>query len=239
MTESGMTDPPTDKLRAFVKQEKIQPDPNFELPKSGVHAVVNCVFSAQVRFVPVVIPLLKRLEKRLPDTPELTFSNFITDVKRKGYEKYAEEVLTRHRLARKLKIEVAYKTAEFFVCRGYEKLAQFQLPSNLESAEGKAKEVEMESLILRDLVANVHGIGPVLARYLMWLLGDERHVKPDTLLTRLLARISDQALIYSKAKDMERIKLAITAVAKEMETTPARLDNALWIYESTLKQKKI
>lgn len=238
MTQSAMTDPLTDKLRAFVQQENIQPDPNFELPKSGVHAVVDCVFSAQVKFVPIVVPLLARLSKRLPDTSELKFSEFIADVNQLGYQRYAEEVLTRHRLARKLKVEVAYVTAKFFVDRGYETQAQFQLPSDLKSKVGKAKEEEIQALILNDLVAKVHGIGPVLARYLMWLLGDERHVKPDTLLTRLLARISGQALIYGRAEDMERIKLAITAVAKEMETTPARLDNALWIYESTLKREK-
>ncbi|MFK7602245.1 hypothetical protein ACI3L1_08550 [Deinococcus sp. SM5_A1] len=234
-----MTDPLTNKLRAFVKQENIKPDPNFELPRSGVHAVVNCVFSAQVKFELIVVPLLARLEERLPDRPELTFGQFTADVDKLGFQKYSEKVLTRHKLARKLKVEVAYCAAKFFVEKGYQVQAQFQLPNDLESEEGKTNEQKIESLILNELVTNVHGVGPVLARYLMWLLGDERHVKPDTLLTRLCARVSGQDLRYGNARDMDSIRQAITAVAQEIETTPARLDNALWRHESTLKSKKI
>lgn len=238
MRESLMTDALTGKLRGFVQEKNIKPDPAFALHPSGVHSVVNCVFSAQVRFGSVVEPLLKRLGERLPDTPDLTFDAFITDVDKLGFQRYAEEVLTRHRLARKLKVEVAYCTAKFFVRREYQIQAQFQLPSDLESQQGKAKVAELEKLILEDLVTEVHGIGPVLARYLMWLLGDERHVKPDTLLTRLLSRVSGQELRYGHSEDMEAIRQTITTVAAERGTTPARLDNALWRYESTRKAQR-
>lgn len=218
----------------FVEQEQIRPDPNFALHQSGVHSVVNCVFSAQAKFESVVLPVLARLDERLVDTPELTFRQFVDDVDSLGHERYAAEVLNnRQRLSRRLKVEVCYDVASFFVERGYETQGDFQLPANPDTDMAKAKQAKLEQLILVDLVTEIRGIGSVLAQYLMWLLGDERHVKPDTVLTRLLSRVGEHPLRLGHPDDMALIRQSISAVAVDIGTTPARLDNALWRYEST------
>lgn len=186
MRDWAMDSELTTRLRAFVRDNHIQVDPHFVEYQSGVYGLVDCVFSAQVRYV-VVQRALERLSARLPDHPELTFQDFLDDVARLGTEAYAAKVLTRHRLGRRpgrLKVEVTLDTARFFLTRDFPTKASFQ---RLSSEEAKR-------LVLYDLVQEVQGIGPVLARYLLLLLGYEDHVKPDTLLTRLLSDVGRQPL---------------------------------------------
>lgn len=197
--------------------------------------MVDCVFSSQARFS-VVKNALDRLSKHLPDKPTLTFSEFSQDVRTLGEGRYASAILTRHRIGHrpgKLKVEVARNVADFFTARGYQTRNDFQLPADIHSEAAKEKTCELERLVLTELVKHVYGIGPVLGRYLLMLLGDERHVKPDTLLVRLLSEIGGKSLRYAHSEDMELVRHAVTAIATEMETTPARLDNALWQYESS------
>ena len=89
-------------------------------------------------------------------------------------------------------------------------------------------------LVLDDLVPSVRGIGPVLARYLLLLLGLEQYVKPVYLAVAALTRPPWAAAADPWPQGRHGpIQTAVTAVAVEMRTTPARLDNALWLYEST------
>ncbi|WP_119673642.1 hypothetical protein [Deinococcus sp. RM] len=224
-----MTDPLPAQLSMFVQTHGIKVDPEFSLHASGVHSVVNCVFSAQARFDVVVLPLLKRLDDRLPDVPELTFQAFVDDVDSLGTQAYAEDVLrNRQRLARRLKVEVARDVAAFFVRHGIQTVGDFQ----------RLDDEAAEQLVLVDLVQEVRGIGPTLAHYLLWLLGREDHVKVDSLLTRLFARIGDWQPRLGHEADRVRITEAVRAVAAELGTTPARLDNALWQFESRPKENK-
>ncbi|MFC3862588.1 hypothetical protein ACFOPQ_17630 [Deinococcus antarcticus] len=210
-----MPDLLTERLRTFVHEQNIHPDPFFQPYHSGVYAVVDCVFSSQARYA-AVTAALNRMGKRLPDTQELRFSRFLADVQSLGAEAYAVNVLTRQRLSGRLKVEVACDVARFFVEHGIETRAKFQ-----------ERDIDQsEQLVLTDLVAAVHGVGPVLARYLLILLGREDHVKPDTLLSRLLADIG------GTPQSMEAMRRAVSIVAAEIGATPARLDNALWKYES-------
>ncbi|MVN86574.1 hypothetical protein GO986_07325 [Deinococcus sp. HMF7620] len=210
-----MSDPLTERLRTFIQAEGIAIDKCFQLHPSGVHSVVNCVFSAQARFDAVVIPMLNRLNERLPDTPALTFQEFVTDVDDLGPERYAAEVLNRQKLARRPKVEVARDVAVFLSERRVSTRADFEALTDEKA----------EQLVLIDLVCKVKGIGPTLAHYLTWLMGREQHVKVDSLLTRLFRRLEPTA-------QKTELVTAIRAIAAEMNTTPARLDNALWRYES-------
>lgn len=226
MRESGMTDPLPAQLSAFVQKQGIVVDPEFSLHPSGVHSVVNCVFSAQARFEVVVLPLLKRLNDRLPDVPELTFQTFVDDVDSLGVQGYAEDILrNRQQLSGRLKVEVAREVAAFFIRHRIQTTADFQ----------KLKSCAAEHLVLVKLVQDVKGIGPTLAHYLLWLMGHEDHVKVDSLLTRLFARIGDWQPRMGNDADRIRITEAIREVATQLGTTPARLDNALWQFESRRK----
>lgn len=220
-----------DHLRAFVLAEGIQPDSNFVPWNSGVYAVLDCVYSAQARYASIVLPLLQDRFPRLSglqDTPELRFSDFLHSVGPEPtverLETYAREVMeNRQQIAGRLKVQVAYDVCQFFVGRGLETRADLRALGD----EALAR------LVLDDLVPAVRGIGPVLARYLLLLLGLEQYVKPDTLLSRLLGRLGEWQPTLGHKDDMDLIQAAVTAVAIEMRTTPARLDNALWFYEST------
>ena len=229
MRESGMTDPLPAQLSAFIQTHGIRVDPEFSLHASGVHSVVNCVFSAQARFDVVVLPLLKRLNDRLPDVPELTFQAFVDDVDSMGTEAYAEDVVrNRQRLSRRLKVEVARDVAAFFVRHGVQTVGDFR----------RLDDEAAEQMVLVELVQEVRGIGPTLAHYLLWLLGREDHVKVDSLLTRLFARVGDWQPRMGNDADRARITAAIRGVATDLGTTPARLDNALWQFESRPKERK-
>ncbi|AKH17926.1 hypothetical protein [Deinococcus soli (ex Cha et al. 2016)] len=224
-----MTDPLPAQLSAFIQTHGIRVDPDFSLHASGVHSVVNCVFSAQARFEVVVLPLLARLNDRLPEVPGLTFQAFVEDVDSLGVQAYAKEVLcNRQQLSGRLKVDVARDVAAFFVRHGVQTVGDFRLLDD-ETAE---------QLVLVELVQEVRGIGPTLAHYLLWLMGREDHVKVDSLLTRLFARIGDWQPRMGNDADRARITAAIRAVAAELGTTPARLDNALWQFESRPKEGK-
>lgn len=227
-----MTEELTFKLRAFVSDNGIKPDPDFKIYQSGVHAVVDCVFSSQTRFG-TVENVLQRLSEQLPDEPGLTFSEFMKAVDQQGAQSYAQVVLkNQQQIAGHLKVQVAYDVAQYFVRHGFETKAQFQQTGAPDSEEYVQQKTRVEQLILVDLVAAVHGIGPVLARYLLLLLGDESAVKPDTIITRLFTRLAQEQFEIGNKADMQRIEQAITAVAREKGVTPARLDNALWRFET-------
>jgi len=160
--------------------------------------------------------------------PDLKFSAFLESVglalTPERLEEYASGTMrTRQKISGRLKVEVAYDVAQFFVRRGFETRADL-----LDMGEER-----LEALVLTDLVGEVRGIGPVLGRYLLLLLGLERHVKPDTLLTRLLGRIGGWSPRPGHEADMRLIQEVVTVVADELGTTPALLDHALWLYEST------
>ena len=220
-----------DQLRAFVQAEGIQPDPKFAPWNSGVYAVLDCVYSSQARYASVVLPLLQDRFPRLSglkDTSDLRFSDFLHSVGPEPtverLETYAKDVMeNRMQIAGRLKVQVAYDVCQFFVLRGLETRADLLALGDETLAR----------LVLDELAPSVHGIGPVLARYLLLLSGLEQYVKPDTLLSRLLGRIGEWQPILGHEDDMDLIQAAVAAVATEMRTTPARLDNALWFYEST------
>ncbi|ULH18224.1 hypothetical protein MF271_22410 (plasmid) [Deinococcus sp. KNUC1210] len=110
-------------LRAFVQEEGIQPDPAYIQWNSGLYAVLDCVYSSQVRYALIVLPLLQQrfpAATGLKDTLELTFSAFLDSVGRdptpERLEAYAANTLrTRHKIAGRLKVEVAYDVCRFFV----------------------------------------------------------------------------------------------------------------------------
>lgn len=226
MRELGMTDPLTDKLRAFVQQENIQPDPHFATYANGIYSVLDCVFSAMAKWESTVKPMVERFAIYGWQKNIRTFSDFIADMDSFGedkFERYAAEVLVnRSVLAKQRKSEVAYRVACFLRNNKIECLADFhRLPL-----------CEAEKLIMVHLVEDVRGIGLILASYLVLLFGREDYIKVDTQLNSLMAHIGEWNPRNGNSKDIVTIRQAVTAVAEEMGITPARLDNALWKYES-------
>lgn len=219
-----------DRLRLFVREASIQPDPDVKPWNGGVYAVLDCMYSAQTRYNSVVLPML---EERFPgnsglrDEPGLTFTTFVEHVGSsptpERFEVYAKDILgNRQRLSGRLKVEVAWEIAGFFAKRNLETRADLlALGSD-----------PLARLVLDELVPAVRGMGPILGRYLLLLLGLEEYVKPDTLLCRLMGRLGGWQPILGHEGDMHLIQEAITVVAAELNVTPARLDHALWLYES-------
>jgi hypothetical protein len=218
------------KLEPLIRESKIIPEQSGTpwLPwQSGVYALVDCIFSAQSDYKGVVLPLLSRMANRpnLEDNPDLCFSAFIADVDKFGsdkYEQYAIQVLTRNKIAGRLKTEICCEAARFFAKRGLETMADLHALGD-----------KLEPLILEDLQTTIFGIGPALAHYLLTLFGDEDHVKLDVMITRFWARMKDWQPRPSHTGDYQVVLETFRNVASHMKSTPARLDNAIWNYESS------
>ena len=217
------------KLHSLIVKNGISPEPAGTpwLPwQSGVYALVDCIFSSQSKYKSVVLPLISRLATRptLQDTPDLHFSAFLTDIDGFGankFERYAVQVLTRNKIAGRLKVEICYNASSFFAKRGLETITDLHTLG-----------AGLEPLVLKDLQAAIHGVGPALAHYLLTLFGDEDHVKLDMMITRFWAKMNDWQPRASHDGDYQIVLAAFRTVASRMGSTPARLDNAIWSYES-------
>ena len=200
--------------------------------QSGVYALLDCIFSSQSNYKGVVLPLLGRLSERpnLSDTPDLHFSTFLTDIDGFGddrFEQYARQVLTRNKIAGRLKVEICYEAAHFFVKRGLETMTDLH-----------RLETKIEPLILTDLQGSIRGVGPALSHYLLTLYGNEYHVKLDTMINRFWARMNDWCPRDSNEHDYQIVLSIFRNVASQMQSSPARLDNAIWQYESEFGKTK-
>ncbi len=215
-------------LEKYIETD-IRLDSEYLEWKSGVYAVVDCVFSAQAKYDSMVLPILqKRLPIRpgLQDDSELTFSAFLQDMDLFGtnrFERYANEVIkNRQKISNRLKTEICYDVCHFFVHKG------FETKSDLQALSGDA----FQKLVLDDLQQSIRGIGSTLAKYLLMLIGDESHIKPDTMILRFFSRLSLWQPRSSSDQDGEIIRQVIASVALKHDTTPARLDHAIWLFES-------
>jgi hypothetical protein len=209
----------------LIEGGSIRLDGEYIVWQSAVYALINCVFSAQANYSGGVLPMLRdRLARRLPDGPDLTLHAFLADVDSFGstkFERYAREVLTRQRLARRLKVEICYEAAEFLVARGMQRKRDFR------SLDQEA----LDALLMIDLRGAVRGIGPTLARYLLMLLGREDHIKPDIMITRFFAGLGGWTPRYGHPGDAEIMREVVGAAATDVGTTAARLDHAIWQYQ--------
>ena len=197
--------------------------------QSGVYAVVDCVFSAQAKYDLMVLPILrKRLPLRtdLQDVAELKFSAFLQDMDSFGidkFERYANEVvMNKQKISNRRKTEICYDVCQFFVQKGFETKSDLRL---LNSAA-------LQKLVLDDLRLSIRGIGSTLAKYLLMLIGDESHIKPDTMILRFFSRLSEWQPRFGNDQDAEIIRQVIANVALKHDTTPARLDHEIWLFES-------
>jgi len=212
-------------VRSRVEDGAIRLDGEYIVWLSAVSCVIDCVFSAQANYSATVLPMLRhRLAARLPDQPDLSFNEFVADIDSFGgerFEGYAREVLTRQKLARRLKVEICYDTARFFMARGIERKSGFRTLDN----------ESLEALLLTDLREAIRGIGPTLARYLLMLLGREDHIKPDIMMTRFFAGLSEWKPRYGHRGDADIMRQVVCSVADALGTTAARLDHAIWSYQ--------
>jgi len=219
------------KLHSLVTRLGVMPEKAGTpwLPwQSGVYALVDCIFSSQSNYNSVVLPLLRRLSARpnLHDQPSLRFTTFLDDIDNIGkdkFEQYAIQVLTRNKIAGRLKVEICYECAIFFARHKLETMADLQ-----------ALGATLEPLILNNLQSRIHGVGPALSHYLLTLFGNEDHVKLDTMINRFWARMEDWCPRASSEHDYQIVLGVFRDAASRMGSTPARLDNAIWRYESAL-----
>lgn len=241
-------------LRAFITEKGIVPDPNFLRWNSGVYAVLDCVFSSMAKFASTVLPLLQhRFPQRegMQDTPALTFTAFMRDVETfppaTRFADYARDVMrNRQQISGRTKVEVAYDVCQFFARKGYDtraSLLALPVSEEVRDPSGVLLRIELgplERMVLEELIEKhaVRGIGPALGRYLLMCLGREEYVKPDTLLLRLVGHVGNWTPRPGHSGDIALIQDVVSSLAKEMQTTPARLDNALWNYQSALSSRK-
>ncbi|ANE42670.1 hypothetical protein [Deinococcus puniceus] len=241
-------------LRAFIAEHDIKPDPQFFHWHSGVYAVLDCVFSSQAVYETTVLPALKRfaVNSGLEDQPGLTFTAFVQDVDRfpepHRFATYARDVMgNSQQLSGQTKVQVAYNVCQRFISRGYNTKAALlaALPQGKPAdpaTETPATHSALEEMVLGEMIKDrshkIRGMGAALGPYLLMSLGVEDYVKPDTLLLRLLGRVGGWQPRAGHPGDLALIQDTVTHVAKEMQTSPARLDNALWRYESTLLRGK-
>jgi len=216
-------------LRTLVADGTITIDEDYSTWNSGVYNVIDCVFSSQAKYESMVLPILReRLPSRpgMRDTPELKFTDFMRDVDSFGpdkWDRYASEVLQNKQvLSGRRKVEVCYDIAHFFVHRGFETLQEL----------GQQGEGPLLDLVLGPLQRDIKGIGPALSRYLAILLGVESQIKPDTMIIRFFDSLSPWSPRMGNEQDIAIIEAVITQIAKEKGTTPARLDNAIWLSTS-------
>lgn len=241
-------------LRAFIAEKGIVPDLHFIQWSSGVYAVLDCVFSSMANYATTVLPLLQqRFSQRegMQDISALTFTAFIRDVETfppaTRFADYARDVMrNRQQISGRTKVEVAYDVCQFFARKGYDTRASLlALPTSEEVRDSAGVLLRMElgaleHMVLEELIEKhaVRGIGPALGRYLLMCLGREEYVKPDTLLLRLMGHIGNWTPRPGHPGDIALIQDVVSSLAAEMQTTPARLDNALWYHQSALSSRK-
>jgi hypothetical protein len=214
------------KLLFEIDRHEIEPDRHsliWSPWNSGLYSMLDAVFSAQSKYEIIVVPLLKRLNVRegMSDTTERRFSDFIRDVDNHGAEAYAVQVLNRQRVGGRLKVAVAYDCAKFLASRGYETMADLI-----------ADKEALKPIVLDQMRHRVVGIGPALSNYFLSLVGDENRIKLDVMLLRFLLR-AGVTLNPSIPSDYDFGLAVFTNAATSLNSTPARLDNAIWKFEST------
>jgi hypothetical protein len=200
--------------------------PSWEARMSGVYSVVECIYRVRSHYEYVVQPMLRRLSARpgLGDCPCLKFSMFLADIERFGPDKfgsYADHVLTRNKLAGRLKVEICHDVCKFFVDRNIETIADMHDAN-----------VDLEKLILEDLQIEVRGIGVSLSHQLLSQLGYEDHINLDSMIVRFWSRMNIWTPRVSRPADHDIVLDTFRRVAARMGTTPARLENAIWRYET-------
>lgn len=216
-------------LLAEVNKHRIQIDRasvEWSPWKSGVYSILDTVFSARAKYGTMVKPMLNRLNTRpaMSDVASRTFSDFIMDVDACGadkFENYASRYLNRQQIGGRLKVQVVYDVAFFFKIRSIETM------QDLRSQESK-----LETLVTVDLQSNISGIGPALSNYFLILLGDESKIKLDVMLLRFWQRLAGPPIDPSSPADYAFATCVFKIVAAQMATTPARLEKAIWSFES-------
>jgi hypothetical protein len=176
-----------ERLRELVVSSGVltdSPAPPWETRQSGVYSVVDCIYRVRSHYEYVVLPMLRRLATRpgLGDCPCLKFSAFLADVDRFGPDKftsYADHVLTRNKLAGRLKVEICYDVCRFFVDRNIETIDDIREQGD-----------SVEKMILEDLQLDVRGIGVSLAHQLLSQIGYEDHVNLDAMIVRFWSRMN-------------------------------------------------
>ncbi len=253
----------TAKLLAFIEYagEELKIDDTYDSnwQKSGVYAVLDCVFSAQADYETVVKPTLERFadnsrivadNSRIVDEESLTFDSFLSyirvgDSERVGdsdrptperFEEVAASVFkNRQKISGRTKVEVAYDVCEFFARQGLQTKKELQeLPEGKDGEPGKLEILVMDSIVNgTPETGKVRGMGLALGAYLLMCLGRTDFVKPDSLLLRIIKRITggNWSPKMGNVEDYKLIRQAITSVAEQIGRTPAAIDNALWSYE--------
>ena len=184
---------------------------------SGVYGLIDAVFRARAEYATTVLPLLQeRLPERpgMRDRPRLRFQDFLADVAAlRGPEGYARKVLNRQRIGARRKVAVCCDAAAFFSRRGLETKAKLRaLPS------------EERERVVCELLPEIEGIGPTIARQLLVQLEHAEPPRPDRWVRGLLAGLGPWTPDPRSPEDDERAAAILTDAAARLRVTPALLD---------------
>ena len=132
--------------------------------------IIDCIYSLQAKYFPVVVPLVTRYGNKYMKgdvhASGYTLSDFVNHIKDAGGTgAFAENVLVnRQRQSRRLKSDICLEIAEKLIKEGIETKDDF----------GKYDYTKMENLL-----RSIKGVGDAAINYLFMLAGDTSRVKPD------------------------------------------------------------
>lgn len=237
----------TARLRHLLLEKAIAPDPQRQFWQSAVYTVMACVLSAHGPYEGVVRTLNRFGElSGLGDDSRLRFSEFLEHLQHYpdeydrawskfrvvpspltldpgAYDRYAVEVIGNSQMiAGRRNLEISAEVMQFLVSRGLQTAADFH-------CAGAEQSDALTRLMLSEM--RIHGLGPLLARRMLVLLGPAGTFRPETMLVRLLSRLSERALQLSDPDHLELMVTVVGAVAHDLGVSPARLNYALWEYE--------
>lgn len=180
--------------------------------------LIDCVYSLQTKYFPVVIPLINRYGNKYMNgdahADGYTLSDFVKHIENAGGPRnFAENVLkNRQVLSGRLKSEVCLELANKLIANGVETKEDFNSQSK----------VEMEGLL-----RSIKGIGDAASNYFFMLTGDSSRIKPDVHIHHCIR----DAIGYDVSNEMcqELFENAVKVLKEKYPNiTVAALDGLVW-----------
>ena len=180
--------------------------------------ILDCIYSLQAKYFPVVMPLLQRYADKYMEgeihASGYTLTDFVNSINiAGGPESFAENVLKNKQvLSGRRKSEVCLELANKLIAKGVQTKEDF-------NARDKA---EMEKLL-----RSVKGIGDAASNYFFMLTGDSSRIKPDVHIHHCIR----DAIGYdvSNEKCQQLFEEAVEILKPEYPNmTVAALDGLVW-----------
>ena len=180
--------------------------------------ILDCIYSLQAKYFPVVMPLLQRYADKYMEgeihSPGYELIDFVKSINDAGGPKsFAETVLkNRQVLSGRLKSEVCLELANKLIAEGIQTKEDF-------NAQEKSK--------MERLLRSVKGIGDAASNYFFMLTGDSSRVKPDVHIHHCIRDAIGYDVSNEKCQELfeEAVKILKSSYPK---LTVAALDGLVW-----------